>query len=66
MPHMDGCGLVGFLRSNPATAAVPIIMVTTETDPARLRAVQQLGVAAICPKSFPIEQVKPVIDKLIG
>jgi two-component system chemotaxis sensor kinase CheA len=41
MPHMDGRGLVGYLKQNPATASIPIIMVTTEQDPGKLDAVRQ-------------------------
>jgi serine/threonine protein kinase len=65
MPYMDGRSLVAFLKQNPATAAVPIIMVTTEKDPAKLEAVRQLGVAAVCDKSFPAETVRNIIERLV-
>jgi CheY-like chemotaxis protein/tRNA A-37 threonylcarbamoyl transferase component Bud32 len=65
MPYMDGLGLVGYLKQDPATASVPIIMVTTETDPAKLDAVRGLGVAAICDKSFEPEVVRRVIDEVV-
>jgi serine/threonine protein kinase/DNA-binding response OmpR family regulator len=64
MPLMDGRGLVGYLKQNPATASVPIIMVTTETDAAKLDAVRKLGVTAICDKSFQREEVGKIIDRL--
>ena len=64
MPYMDGRGLVGYLKQNPATASVPIIMVTTEDDPAKLDAVRRLGVAAVCDKSFRPEAVRQIVDKL--
>jgi serine/threonine protein kinase len=64
MPLMDGRGLVGYLKQNPATASVPIIMVTTETDPAKLEAVRLLGVTAVCEKSFPPEIVRKTLDEL--
>jgi serine/threonine protein kinase len=64
MPFMDGRGLVGFLKQNPAMAAVPIIMVTSETDPDKLEAVRQLGVAAVCDKSFKPEEVGRILDQL--
>ena len=65
MPFMDGLGLVGYLKQNPLTASVPIIMVTTETDPAKLEAVRRLGVAAVCDKSFPAAIVRMIIDELV-
>lgn len=65
MPFMDGSGLVGYLKQNPATAQTPIIMVTTETDPGKLDAVRRLGVAAICDKSFQREIVEKVIKKIV-
>src|SRR5262249_40072560 len=66
MPFMDGRGLVGYLKQTPATASVPIIMVTTETDPAKLNEVRQLGVAAVCDKGFRPEVVGKIIDQLLG
>jgi two-component system chemotaxis response regulator CheY len=65
MPFMDGQGLVGYLKQNPATALVPIIMVTSETDPAKLDAVRRLGVAAICDKAFRPEEVEKVIEQVL-
>jgi two-component system, chemotaxis family, chemotaxis protein CheY len=65
MPYMDGRGLVGYLKQNPATASVPIIMVTTEQDAGKLDAVRQLGVAAVCDKSFRPEIVQTVLDQLV-
>jgi serine/threonine protein kinase/DNA-binding response OmpR family regulator len=65
MPFMDGGGLVAYLKQNPATASVPIIMVTTETDPAKLEPVRKLGVT-ICDKSFQRETVQKILEKLVG
>jgi two-component system chemotaxis response regulator CheY len=65
MPLMDGPGLVGYLKQNPVTASVPIIMVTTETDPTKLETVRRLGVAAVCDKSFPAAIVRTIIDELV-
>jgi two-component system chemotaxis response regulator CheY len=66
MPYLDGCGLIGYLKQNQATATVPIIMVTTETDEAKLAAVRSLGVAAICDKFFQAEQIQNIIDEILG
>jgi CheY-like chemotaxis protein len=64
MPLMDGRGLIAYMRQNPATASVPIIMVTTETDPSRLDAIRQLGVT-VCAKSFPVDVARKLIDTLL-
>jgi eukaryotic-like serine/threonine-protein kinase len=66
MPFLDGHGLVGYLKQNPSTANVPIIMVTTETDTAKLDAVRRLGVAAVCEKSFPAEIVRRIVDGIVS
>jgi serine/threonine protein kinase/DNA-binding response OmpR family regulator len=63
MPFMDGRGLVGYVKQNPATASVPIIMVTTETDPAKLAAVRQMGVT-VCDKSFQRDVVRDIIEQI--
>lgn len=65
MPFMDGHGLVGYLKQNPGTATVPIIMVTTETDPEKIKAVRLLGVTAVCDKSFRPQTVRDIVDHLV-
>ena len=64
MPLMDGRALVSYMKQHPATAAIPIVMVTTETDPQRLESVRQLGVVAIIEKAFPASIVGPLLDSL--
>jgi two-component system chemotaxis response regulator CheY len=64
MPLMDGRALVSYLKQNPATAAVPIVMVTTETDPKVLDPVRRLGVIAVVEKAFPPSVVGPLLDPL--
>jgi len=64
MPYMDGQGLVAYLRQQSTSAAVPIILVTTEQDPGKLAAMRQLGVTAICDKSFKPEVVSEILSRL--
>jgi serine/threonine protein kinase len=63
MPHLDGRGLIEFIRNHSATPSVPVILVTTETDPAKLEAVRRLGVAAICDKTFPVEVIRQLLQR---
>ncbi|WP_425618931.1 response regulator [Anatilimnocola sp. NA78] len=64
MPLMDGRALVSYLKQNPSTAAIPIIMVTTETEPRVLDPVRKLGVIAIVEKAFPASVVGPLLDSI--
>jgi serine/threonine protein kinase/CheY-like chemotaxis protein len=64
MPRIDGRGLIDFIRHHSSTPSLPVIVVTTETDPAKLAAVRQLGVLAICDKSFGPEVVRGVLERL--
>jgi two-component system, chemotaxis family, chemotaxis protein CheY len=64
MPRLDGRGLIDFIRHRSSISSVPVIVVTTETDPAKLAAVRQLGVSAICDKSFKPEVVRAVMARM--
>lgn len=66
MPLIDGRALVSYLKHYPPTAAVPVLVVTSETDPAVLDPLRALGVAAILDKGFPPATVKPLVDQLFG
>jgi serine/threonine protein kinase len=65
MPYLDGRALIDFIRHRSAVPSVPIIVVTTETDPDKLEAVRRLGVAAICDKSFKPELVRAAIASVV-
>jgi two-component system chemotaxis response regulator CheY len=64
MPRLDGLGLVEFIRRRSSTPSLPVIVVTTETDPAKLEAVRRLGVSAVCDKTFKAEVVRGVLERL--
>ncbi|MBC8355004.1 MAG: response regulator [Planctomycetes bacterium] len=64
MPKMNGNELLAYIRSESSQPDVPIIMVTTEFDPLKLAEIYQLGVSAICNKSFDPELVRNIIVRL--
>jgi two-component system chemotaxis response regulator CheY len=64
MPLMDGHAFVSYLKQTPATAGIPVVMVTTETDEKILGPIRALGVIAIFDKTFAPDMVGPVLDKL--
>jgi serine/threonine protein kinase len=64
MPNMNGHEFVEWVRNESEQKDVPIIMVTTEFDPAKLAGVYQLGVSAICDKSFERNQVRNIVIRM--
>ncbi len=66
MPEMDGRELSEFIRYNPATAHIPIIMITSENQSsAHLANIQQTGVNALCDKPFSSTEVRSMIARLL-
>jgi two-component system chemotaxis response regulator CheY len=66
MPEMDGRELSEFIRFNPMTSHIPIIMVTSEsTDSLHMSNIQQTGVNALCDKPFESEEVRSILARLL-
>lgn len=67
MPEMDGCELSEFIRFNPETAHIPIIMVTSESaDSPQMANIQHTGVNALCDKPFEAQEVRRMIATLLS
>ena len=66
MPNMNGNELVAHIRKESNQREVPIIMVTTEHDPNKLMEVYQLGVSAVCNKSFDPALVRNIVIQLFA
>ena len=66
MPRMDGYQLISYIRQHVPQREVPVIMVTTEFNPQKLASVYQVGVSAICNKSFDLELVRNVVVSLFA
>jgi len=65
MPRLDGFAAAAALRADPRTAGLPIVMVTTQSQPADRRRAQQVGVDAYITKPFdPAELVATVGEVL--
>jgi two-component system chemotaxis response regulator CheY len=66
MPEMDGRELSEFIRFNPATTHIPIIMVTSESSSSpHMANIQQTGVNALCDKPFESDEVKAMLVRLL-
>ncbi|MBT0587543.1 response regulator [Alteromonas oceanisediminis] len=67
MPEMDGRELSEFIRFNPETTHIPIIMVTSEAaDSAHMTNIQQTGVNALCDKPFEPTEVRAMLAALLS
>lgn len=66
MPEMDGGALVEHIRNKSWQASVPILMVTSEHDQARLAAVEDAGVSGICDKPFEPGVVRRLLGQILN
>ena len=66
MPVLDGIGLIRRLRAQPQTRYVPIIVLTTESEPAKKQEARSAGATAWIVKPFRPEQLTGVIQKVLG
>jgi CheY-like chemotaxis protein len=65
MPRMDGYELIRRLRSDGRYAAMPIVVVSADTDPATPRRVAQMGVSAFFPKPFSPAEVRRKLEQIL-
>jgi two-component system chemotaxis response regulator CheY len=67
MPEMDGRELSEFIRFNPDTSHIPIVMVTSQSkDSVQMANIQQTGVNALCDKPFEVAEVKQMVAALLN
>jgi two-component system chemotaxis response regulator CheY len=66
MPHIDGLGLIDYIRTKSIQASVPVLMVSSEHDEGRLAAVMDAGVSAICDKPFETNLVRKLIRQFLS
>jgi CheY-like chemotaxis protein len=66
MPDMDGVAVVRQLQANPATRAIPVILLTARVLPSDRDRFTALGVAGIIPKPFDPVKVWQLVAKILG
>jgi len=62
MQHMNGYLTLAALRDDPATAAIPFILMTGYADPAGMRHGMELGADDYLPKPFTPEQLHAAVE----
>lgn len=65
MPECDGLELTRRIRRDPRHQHVPVLMITSETDPALLNDAIRTGVSAVCPKVFDPRTVAVILNSLL-
>ena len=61
MPRMDGFGFIEGMRANPAFSAVPVLVLTTESDAAKKQRAREAGATGWIVKPFdPVRLVDAV------
>jgi len=66
MPNMDGLQLLTSVRSRPEWNGIPIIMITTEGNQAKVMEAVQLGAQWYVRKPFTAEQIKEKISSCLS
>ena len=66
MPEMTGVELVRSMKADPALAATPVVVVSSEQTQARIDEMRRWGAKAYVKKPFRPEQFRAVIEELLG
>lgn len=66
MPRMNGHELLEHIRTDSNQPSVPVVMITSETNGARIQGVERAGVSAIVDKPFEIDRVRRILYEVLG
>jgi len=70
MPDLDGPAVLGRLRADPRTRALPVLFLTAKTDPGTIQEARRLGAAGCAAKPFDpevlLEQIRVAAVRRTG
>lgn len=66
MPGMDGVSVFQALQANPATQAIPVVLLTAKVLPSDRRRFAEIGVAGVITKPFDPVTVGQHLAKILG
>jgi two-component system chemotaxis response regulator CheY len=66
MPEMTGIELLEAMKGDAALAATPVVIVSSDRNPARVEQTQRAGASAYVKKPFRPEQFRDVVNALLA
>lgn len=66
MPHCTGFELLHKMKANNATSAIPVMFLTTESNPEKMRAAKEAGLSAWIKKPYKAELFFAQIENIIS
>jgi CheY-like chemotaxis protein len=66
LPRLDGWQVLRALKGNPATAAIPVVVVTTASFPRDREQALQDGADAFLAKPFDLVDLEALIQRFLG
>jgi CheY-like chemotaxis protein len=66
LPDISGEEVLAQLHRQPATAAVPVVVVTADATPAQRRHLLQHGAAAYVTKPIDVRELLALVDQVLG
>ena len=66
MPGLDGIETLRRIVADPATASIPVLMLTGDSDPAKLAEAEALGARGCIPKPFDHRELRRRVRELLG
>lgn len=64
MPRMDGFGLIDQVRRDPKNRVIPILVLTTETEPAKKQRAREAGATGWIIKPFDAEKLLAAVRRV--
>ena len=66
LPHMSGLDLLKAIRADPERKNIPVLMITGEALPEKIKAAAQAGVSSYIVKPFAADTLAKKITRILG
>lgn len=65
MPEMNGMEMAAAILANPVTANVPVVIISTHTEDARINELRSQGIKAYIHKPFTAETIRDILSEIL-